>query len=51
MFIGQVAGDITSTINHPDYDNRRPNEFVRQTDKIVRPTNTPEYILVRSSQR
>lgn len=23
MFVGQVAGDIVSTINHPDYDNRR----------------------------
>ncbi len=23
MFIGQVAGEIVSTINHPDYDNRR----------------------------
>ena len=23
MFIGQVTGEITSTINHPDYDNRR----------------------------
>ena len=23
MFIGQVTGDITSTINHPDYMNRR----------------------------
>jgi ethanolamine utilization protein EutN len=23
MFVGQVAGDITSTINHPGYDNRR----------------------------
>ena len=23
MFVGQVAGEITSTINHPDYDNRR----------------------------
>lgn len=23
MFIGKVTGEITSTINHPDYDNRR----------------------------
>ena len=23
MFVGQVAGEITSTINHSDYDNRR----------------------------
>lgn len=23
MIIGQVAGEIVSTINHPDYDNRR----------------------------
>lgn len=23
MFIGQVAGEIVSTINHPFYDNRR----------------------------
>jgi microcompartment protein CcmK/EutM len=23
MFIGQVVGDIVSTINHPDYQNRR----------------------------
>jgi microcompartment protein CcmK/EutM len=23
MFVGQVVGDIVSTINHPDYDNRR----------------------------
>jgi ethanolamine utilization protein EutN len=23
VFIGQVAGEIVSTINHPDYDNRR----------------------------
>jgi ethanolamine utilization protein EutN len=23
MFVGRVSGDITSTINHPDYDNRR----------------------------
>ncbi len=23
MFVGQVTGEITSTINHPDYDNRR----------------------------
>lgn len=23
MFIGQVTSEITSTINHPDYDNRR----------------------------
>ena len=23
MFLGQVAGEIVSTINHPDYDNRR----------------------------
>jgi len=23
MFVGQVAGEIVSTINHPDYDNRR----------------------------
>lgn len=23
MFIGQVTGTIVSTINHPDYDNRR----------------------------
>lgn len=23
MFIGQVTGDIVSTINHADYDNRR----------------------------
>ncbi len=23
MFIGQVAGEIVSTINHPSYDNRR----------------------------
>jgi microcompartment protein CcmK/EutM len=23
VFVGQVAGDIVSTINHPDYDNRR----------------------------
>ena len=23
MFIGQVAGEIVSTINHPAYDNRR----------------------------
>ena len=23
MFVGQVAGEITSTINHPDYDHRR----------------------------
>ena len=23
MFVGQVAGEITSTINHADYDNRR----------------------------
>jgi microcompartment protein CcmK/EutM len=23
MFIGQITGDITSTINHPDYTNRR----------------------------
>ena len=23
MFVGHVAGEITSTINHPDYDNRR----------------------------
>lgn len=23
MFIAQVTGEIVSTINHPDYDNRR----------------------------
>lgn len=23
MFVGQVSGEIVSTINHPDYDNRR----------------------------
>jgi ethanolamine utilization protein EutN len=23
VFVGQVAGEITSTINHADYDNRR----------------------------
>ena len=23
MFVGQVAGDITATINHPGYENRR----------------------------
>jgi microcompartment protein CcmK/EutM len=23
VFVGQVAGEITSTINHRDYDNRR----------------------------
>lgn len=23
MFIGRVAGEIVSTINHPSYDNRR----------------------------
>ena len=23
MFIGQIAGEIVSTINHSDYDNRR----------------------------
>ena len=23
MFVGQVAGEIVSTINHPAYDNRR----------------------------
>lgn len=23
MFVGQVAGEIVSTINHADYDNRR----------------------------
>lgn len=23
MFVGQVTGEIVSTINHPDYDNRR----------------------------
>ena len=23
MFVGQVAGEIVSTINHSDYDNRR----------------------------
>jgi microcompartment protein CcmK/EutM len=23
MFLGQVAGEIVSTINHADYDNRR----------------------------
>ncbi len=23
MFVGQVAGEIVSTINHPSYDNRR----------------------------
>lgn len=23
MFVGQVAGEIVSTINHPDYDHRR----------------------------
>ncbi len=23
MFVGQVAGEIVSTINHPVYDNRR----------------------------
>lgn len=23
MFVGQIAGEITSTINHPHYDNRR----------------------------
>jgi ethanolamine utilization protein EutN len=23
VFVGQVAGEIVSTINHPDYDNRR----------------------------
>jgi microcompartment protein CcmK/EutM len=23
MFVGQVAGEIVSTINHGDYDNRR----------------------------
>lgn len=23
MFVGQVVGDIVSTINHPVYDNRR----------------------------
>ena len=23
MFVGQVAGEIVSTINHPFYDNRR----------------------------
>jgi microcompartment protein CcmK/EutM len=23
MFLGQVAGEIVSTINHPDYDKRR----------------------------
>jgi ethanolamine utilization protein EutN len=23
MFVGQVSGEITSTINHPDYDARR----------------------------
>lgn len=23
MFVGQVAGEIVSTINHPNYDHRR----------------------------
>lgn len=23
MFVGQVTGEIVSTINHPDYDNQR----------------------------
>lgn len=23
MFVGRVVGDIVSTINHPDYSNRR----------------------------
>jgi ethanolamine utilization protein EutN len=23
MFVGEVTGEIVSTINHPDYDNRR----------------------------
>jgi microcompartment protein CcmK/EutM len=23
VFVGHVAGEIVSTINHPDYDNRR----------------------------
>jgi microcompartment protein CcmK/EutM len=23
VFVGRVTGEITSTINHPDYDNRR----------------------------
>ena len=23
MFVAQVTGEIVSTINHPDYDNRR----------------------------
>jgi ethanolamine utilization protein EutN len=23
MFLGKVTGEIVSTINHPDYDNRR----------------------------
>ena len=23
MFVGQIAGEIVSTINHADYDNRR----------------------------
>jgi microcompartment protein CcmK/EutM len=23
MFVGQVIGEIVSTINHPDYNNRR----------------------------
>jgi microcompartment protein CcmK/EutM len=23
VFVGQVTGEIVSTINHPDYDNRR----------------------------
>jgi ethanolamine utilization protein EutN len=23
VFVGQITGEIVSTINHPDYDNRR----------------------------
>ena len=23
MFVGQIAGEIVSTVNHADYDNRR----------------------------
>jgi microcompartment protein CcmK/EutM len=39
MFIGQVTGEIVSTINHADYDNRRLL-VVDRLDPAGKPTGT-----------
>jgi ethanolamine utilization protein EutN len=37
MFVGQVTGEITATIQHPDYENRRLL-VVDRLDESGRPT-------------